>query len=281
MKPTSSITLGEPLRRLRCSAFTVTEASYNPTQYLARHAHDRLTISFVVKGYCLETVGRRVYECRPFSPIIKPEGLIHSNQYGRTGAKCILIEPMPLGLQLIRAVSALNQEVIHVTNRELRGLAVRIHRELQMMDASSEVSIEGLILEMIGAAHRQMTPVKSQRSPSWLRTAKDCIDSTFKERVSLFNIAIAVGVSPAYLSRMFRVHYGCTVGDYLRERRLDYATERLAHSSDPLVEIATAAGFYDQSHFSRAFKLRMALTPVEFRNALKSHQSDTKHSESS
>jgi AraC-like DNA-binding protein len=36
----------------------------------------------------------------------------------------------------------------------------------------------------------------------------------------------------------------------------------------PLAEIAISCGFYDQSHFSRAFKRRFGLSPARFRSSL-------------
>ena len=43
----------------------------------------------------------------------------------------------------------------------------------------------------------------------------------------------------------------------------------LASSDTPLVEIALAAGFADQSHFTRTFRDRMRMTPGEFRRHLR------------
>ena len=47
--------------------------------------------------------------------------------------------------------------------------------------------------------------------------------------------------------------------------RVEYACKRLAESDLPLAELAAAAGFTDQSHFTKVFRLRMGLTPAVFR----------------
>ena len=263
----SPITLGERVKHLDAGAFALTEAVYSPTRALPRHAHDTATISYVLRGACTEVFGRRVLECKPFVPIMKPAGEFHSNRYGGHGTECLLIEIKPSGLEMIRLFSNVLDDVVQLQDVTLVGLAMRIHKEFQIADTASALSIEGLVLEMVGLATRCKTQVLSSRMPQWLRTARDLIDDRFKEPISLFSVAASVGVNPSYLSRMFRKHYRGTVGEFVRKRRLDYAAKKIVESSDSLAQIAANAGFYDQSHFTHAFKLHAGVTPAEFRSA--------------
>lgn len=92
----------------------------------------------------------------------------------------------------------------------------------------------------------------------------------FDQSISLLRIAETVGVHPAHLARMFRQHFQCTVGEYLRRVRLNHAALDLAGSSKSVVQIASEAGFYDQSHFTHTFKVHMGMTPTEYRSETKS-----------
>ena len=267
MNSYSPITLGEPVKHLDAGAFVLTEASYAPTCLLPRHAHDCATISMVLKGGCIETIENSGYECIPFSPIIKPAGALHSNQYGPAGAKCLLIEVRPTGLEMIRSFSPILDDVVHLQNGALRGIAVRIHREFQLMDCASALSIEGLVLEMVGAATRRRAQALSVRPTRWVREVKCFLDEHFKEQLTLSTLAQCVDRHPAYLSQVFRRCYGSTIGDYVRQLRLDYASEKITHSTESIAGIATDAGFYDQSHFTHAFKIHTGVTPAEFRAA--------------
>jgi AraC family transcriptional regulator len=263
----SPITLGEPVRQLDAGVFVLTEASYASTCVLPRHAHDCATISIVLKGRCIETIGSSGYECIPFSPIMKPAGAIHSNQYGPTGTKCLLIEVRPTGLEMVRSFSRVLDDVVHVPNGAMRGIAIRIHREFQLMDCASALSIEGLILEMVGAATRRRAQGLSVRVPRWIRDVKYVLDENFKEQITLSMLAQCVDRHPAYLSRVFRRCYGSTIGDYMRQLRLDYASKKITHSTESIADIASSVGFYDQSHFTHAFKIHTGVTPAEFRAA--------------
>jgi AraC-like DNA-binding protein len=47
--------------------------------------------------------------------------------------------------------------------------------------------------------------------------------------------------------------------------------DRLRDSEDPVAKIAVAAGFFDQSHFTRAFKRIVGTTPARFRQSHARH----------
>jgi len=112
---------------------------------------------------------------------------------------------------------------------------------------------------------RHATNAGEASAPRWLRQVRDLLHDEFTESPSLHDIAQAVGVHPAHLARLFRQRYHCTIGDYLRELRLERARHLLSTSNTPLAEIALSAGYSDQSHFSAALKRSTGLTPSEFR----------------
>jgi AraC family transcriptional regulator len=74
-----------------------------------------------------------------------------------------------------------------------------------------------------------------------------------------------VGVHRVHLAREFRDHFGLTVGDYVRRRRLARARHLLAHTDLPLSAAAADAGFADQAHLTRAFRAAFGTTPGRFR----------------
>ena len=63
-------------------------------------------------------------------------------------------------------------------------------------------------------------------------------------------------VHPVHLAQTFRKFYRCTIGDYVRSLRIEFACRQLAATKMPLSEIALLAGFADQSHFTRTFRKR-------------------------
>jgi AraC family transcriptional regulator len=95
------------------------------------------------------------------------------------------------------------------------------------------------------------------------------VDAHFAERLAIATVAALVGVHPVHFARTFRRVYHTTFAGYVREVRIEFARRELAASHVPLCDIAAAAGFCDQSHFSRLFKQYTGMSPAEYRLAVR------------
>lgn len=265
----SPITLGTPLKSIEVGGLIITETAHAARLSLPRHAHERANVSFVLKGSFTEVIGRHSQECGPLSLLVKPAGEVHSNEYGSAGARCLIIEVMQHRLEAIRSYSKVLDRAEHLRSGLLPTLALRVYREFRLRDRSSLLIIEGLVLEILGHAARRGAPAMPLAPPRWLKQARDICHEQFTQPISLLGVATSVDVNPAHLARTFRRHYQCSVGEYVRRLRLDFAAREIVESDMSLAEIASAAGFYDHSHFTHAFKARTGMTPTEYRASLK------------
>ncbi len=127
--------------------------------------------------------------------------------------------------------------------------------------------IEGLALQMMAETFRQTT-TPTHAAPPWLEQARDILHEQFSDRPSLPSLARSVGVHPVHLAREFRRFYRCTITEYVLQRRLDFACDEMLNSRASLIDIALAAGFFDQSHFARTFKAQMGMSPNQYRATL-------------
>src|SRR5262249_59202959 len=103
-------------------------------------------------------------------------------------------------------------------------------------------------------AGRGSAGIPRRPPPRWLARVRDILHEGFARSPTLGELAERAGMHPVHVATAFRQHYGCTVGAYLRRRRVECACRQLTTSAAPLAEIALTAGFADQSHFSRVFK---------------------------
>ena len=264
MAAPSPIVLSDRDKRLEVSGFVLTETFRPPGLLLPAHFHEHANIALTLEGSFIETVGTKPYEVNPSSVIFRPAGEKHSNRYGMTAAHCLIIEVQPERLAAIREVTRILDSASCVEGGMISNLALRIFREFRTPDAVAALSIEALALEMLVEGTR-FACMRDRHPPQWLRQARELIHERFSQSVSLSGIAQAAGVHAGHLAKMFRRHYGSTVGDYARKLRLEYGAKLLAESDKTLSSIALVAGFYDQSHFAHLFKLRFGVTPGRFR----------------
>ena len=267
----SPLVLSDHDRRVEVSGFVLTETFRPAGLVLPPHFHEHANIALTVEGSFVETVGAEAYQVHPASVIFRPAGEKHSNRYGKTAARCLIIEVQPDRLKSIRQVTPMLDRASHVEGGFVSNLAFRIFRESRLPDAVAAFSIESLALELLVEATRVQNS-QDRTLPRWLRQARELVQERFMETASLSAIAESVGVHPAHLAKVFRLQYGCTVGDYIRRLRLDHAAELLVRSQQSLAAIALSAGFYDQSHFARLFKLRFGVAPGVFRAGLKTRR---------
>lgn len=84
--------------------------------------------------------------------------------------------------------------------------------------------------------------------------------------ISCREVAEHVGLSRARLSERFSREAGTSLGNYIRNTKLDKACEILRNTSKSVGEVSNYLGFSSQSHFQKAFKKRHGTTPGKLRN---------------
>jgi AraC family transcriptional regulator len=197
--------------------------------------------------------------------VFTPAGEKHSNLFNAGGGRCFLIEIPETLMERLAASGVRIEHSLHSEGGLLAWLAMRLYREFSRPDAVSLLAIEGLMLEALSELGRWKP--SSFAEPLWLRETRDLLHDRFRETITLDELGRAAGVDPAHLARSFRKHYRCTVGEYQRRLRIEYASRQLSETRTSILNIALAAGFADQPHFSRTFRNHIGLTPAKFRSA--------------
>jgi AraC family transcriptional regulator len=79
-------------------------------------------------------------------------------------------------------------------------------------------------------------------------------------------MAAVARLSPYHFARQFKAATGVPPHQYVITRRVERAKELLQAGADlSLAEVASRAGFSDQSVFCRHFKRAVGVTPGQFR----------------
>ncbi|MDQ3063263.1 MAG: AraC family transcriptional regulator [Acidobacteriota bacterium] len=259
------ITFGQEISSLNLNGYVLTETFHAPHLILPRHDHDCATIDLTLDGSFREIIGNRPQECETDSFLVKPPGESHDNKYGEKGAHCLIIRFLPARFDDICSFTNLFNAPTHLTGGTPFIIGKRIYHEFRGQTNGFELIIEGLILEMLGQTARQNKLRDFSPPPRWLKEAQELIHQHFTENISLYSIANVVQIHPSHLARVFRKYFQCSIGEYVRRLRIEYAAQEILKSDLSLADIALNAGFSDQSHFTHEFKRRMRITPAEYK----------------
>jgi AraC-like DNA-binding protein len=147
-------------------------------------------------------------------------------------------------------------------------LRQRIHQLHQVLARPGDVfeaeSRLGFILERLRGHLRRRVPVTGAKPARRLAVGlRELLDVRTADGITLREAAQVLRAHPTHLVRTFTQTYGLPPHVYLTGRRVELA-RRLLLAGQPPAEVATAAGFYDQSHLTRHFKRHLGVSPTQY-----------------
>jgi AraC-like DNA-binding protein len=104
-------------------------------------------------------------------------------------------------------------------------------------------------------------------SPHQLNAVMRFIDAHLSETIPMHVLAGIAGLSQSHFSKAFKVSVSLPPHAYIVRQRVDRAVTLLVKGEMPLVEVAFACGFSDQSHFTRHFHRLVGTSPSRWRRA--------------
>lgn len=245
--------------------FLVTESSYESSTKLPVHAHRRAHLCFVVAGRYTEHMLDGDAERRSGDLIFYPPGADHAETHHRSG-RHLLVE---LDEKLHERIGSSHlppttegSERVRTCPARARWTAGRLLREVARTDRSAPMAIEGLVLQLVAEVARARA---EEERPEWIDRARETLRRQIESPPGPDELARRLGISDRRLEEGLRRWQETTLPALVRELRVEVAAERLTASDAPLAQIALAAGYYDQSHFTRAFREATGMTPGVYR----------------
>lgn len=83
--------------------------------------------------------------------------------------------------------------------------------------------------------------------------------------LSLRDVSAYIGVTPQYLTTLFRQETGMTLYNYIQSKKIEEAKALIKYTSKSFTLIANALGYSSIAHFSNAFKANTGMTPSQYR----------------
>jgi len=256
---------GTTTQRYHGDGIDIVETCFAPNLVIPAHEHINPFFCFVLAGTGTRSWGDRAGAEGPMALTVFPASVPHANCWYGAGGQVMHVEFSSPWLERLGG----RTQVLNRPADFSRGAPVALMRRLavesRLNDSASALAVEGLTLELLAACERADAPRGDSGAPRWLAQVEATLRERYAENLSLDELAAGSHVSADHLVREFRRRFGCTVGDYIRQLRIDFACRKLAEDKASLTQIAEAAGFADQSHFSRVFRKQVGLAPGAYR----------------
>lgn len=157
---------------------------------------------------------------------------------------------------------------VDIPSARIRALLFRLTEEVRHPGIASDRMLDFLAGELSIELGRFCLEVHERPATGGLagwrlrlideRLSDDPTPATLGELATLCNISIR------QLTRGFKVSRGCSIGDYMEQRRME-AAKRLLVDGESVKTIAFHMGFSSPSSFTFAFRRAVGISPSQFR----------------
>lgn len=140
----------------------------------------------------------------------------------------------------------------------------RLFEENQRGDVHFKPLCTGLCVQLMSSLAREHARIAPAPSPSRMERVKvglGFLRESFRESVSVDEVAAAAGLSKYYFCRLFREYTGMSVIDYLNRLRCEEARRLLTSGRYNVSQSAQLAGFNNLSYFTKTYQLKMGCLP--------------------
>jgi len=116
-------------------------------------------------------------------------------------------------------------------------------------------------IEAVGALLPAEIVSTLEGSGSPLQAVRAHVEQNYAQKLRQADVAVSCGMSISSFSRAFKAEFGLTFSDYLMRYRIGRACQLLRDGSHSATSAGVAVGFDDASHFARAFRNLLGMSP--------------------
>lgn len=107
-----------------------------------------------------------------------------------------------------------------------------------------------------------------QAGQSRLYPAFEFIEQNLGSVIKISDFETLLNLSKEHIIRLFKSETGKTPTEFILDFKIKRAVEMLKEGRASITEISENLGFSNPSHFSKVFKVRVNMTPREYKNSL-------------
>ena len=274
-------------KQLQQESFPCVEACYSWTWtdfHMAPHAHDRAEIMYLLRGRCriqlFEGDRQQEFTMGVGEFVLIDAGMMHALQVDES---CYMVNvefsfrpnPPLMTMQSLMAASPALAQWLRELSPWQRGkddsgmlyaaLSAVVDDYFHAADVDTALKEIHIAQMLVYLATALMDDKAAGKGYVYVRRCVNLLSERMSEDARIEELAKELGISAAYLQRLFRQVHGMTIIDYLNRMRIERAKLLLLNTDDPVVEIAMEAGFNSRQHFTRVFTSLEGISPQEYR----------------
>jgi len=253
------------------------------------HHHDFIEIVFITKGKGTQVISNNEYEVSEgdifilqgfqnhyfknadkaeiinvmFDPV-KSHNLISPDIKTIDGYNALfLLEPRYHNRMHFKNMLHLNQVDLAKSEYILNNM---LH-EISHKEADYELYLKNKLEEIIIFLSRKYSQISIPKAKSLVRIGKaiDFIEHNFQNNIYIHQLAELSFMSVRNFQRIFKEATGLSPNNYLLELRIQNASKLLTESNSAIYEVSAMVGISDWFYFSKAFKKKFGVSPLNYR----------------
>jgi AraC-like DNA-binding protein len=251
---------------------------------------DFYKITFITQNSGRLRYGQDYYDFNDGSMLfIAPNQLVGSTEYNRnTYAYLLLVHPdFLLGYPLANKIKQYGyfsysmNEALHLSSQE-REIILAVYKIMEQEvnarvdEFSQEVIVSQieLLLSYVNRFYKRQFITRKAINSDALQKTEAILDAYLRAGQTLDQgvptvqfLSEQLNLSPGYLSDLLRSQIGLSAQQYIHLKLIEKAKEKLSTTNLTVSEIAFELGFEHPQSFSKLFKTKTKLSPLEFRQS--------------
>ena len=245
--------------------------------YRPMHLHKELELCFVLSGSCRVSTDRQSFEAGPNEILLFDAGSSHELCASGAPARLLTLQifcarfyPQIRSIRFgCRGLSSCLAQAQLTALRHAMLLALSAYlRDTPESPFSCMEQINGIFAILLcGTPYRVLSDTENMtqtRNAERMHRILHDLETHYSEPVRLSEIAKREGLTPTYLSHLFREQLHIPFQDYLGRLRLEAAMLLLRQSDTTLTDAAYACGFSDPKYLNRSFQKNLGMTPRQW-----------------
>lgn len=125
--------------------------------------------------------------------------------------------------------------------------------------------LKNYMLEIFQTIARHFQEKNNRKSKNVVSIIRSYIQNNYAESIGVSEIADEVGLTPNYVSQIFKQEAGETITEFLTKTRMEKAIEYMISTDLKIMDISEMVGYENQHYFSAVFKKYTGISPQRYR----------------